>query len=200
MRFVVVRAIPSKDSVNSENAASPCRIKLYKENLDSRSLDLDKYLLTGRMALPAGVPRENVCRKCGEKFVAKSHRALDCPPCVKVRTRELMAGHRARNPGKTLARSRFGKRLQRGLIQRPTACSSCGVACKPQGHHPDYSKPLHVVWLCHGCHVAAHASASPLPSPIVAPRAPRAVKPERSPRKRRLPHLRFVIVTGGAPA
>jgi hypothetical protein len=35
---------------------------------------------------------------------------------------------------------------------RPDRCSKCKVKCKPHGHHPDYSKPLEVVWLCPGCH------------------------------------------------
>lgn len=40
----------------------------------------------------------------------------------------------------------------RGDIIRPDRCSQCGVECKPDAHHPDYSKPLAVIWLCKPCH------------------------------------------------
>lgn len=35
------------------------------------------------------------------------------------------------------------------------ACRDCGAE-KVQAHHPDYSKPLDVIWLCRRCHVAEH--------------------------------------------
>jgi hypothetical protein len=34
-------------------------------------------------------------------------------------------------------------------------CSVCG-ADKPDKHHPDYDKPLEVVFLCRRCHIAEH--------------------------------------------
>lgn len=39
------------------------------------------------------------------------------------------------------------------LIRQP--CAHCGEA-KTEKHHPDYSKPLFVVWLCRPCHLAHH--------------------------------------------
>lgn len=35
-------------------------------------------------------------------------------------------------------------------------CQKCG-AQKSEKHHPDYSRPLEVEWLCRRCHRAAHA-------------------------------------------
>jgi post-segregation antitoxin (ccd killing protein) len=38
-------------------------------------------------------------------------------------------------------------------------CQKCGAAPKNRqldGHHPDYSKPLEVVWLCRSCHKKEH--------------------------------------------
>lgn len=39
-----------------------------------------------------------------------------------------------------------------GKLIRPPACSKCGVECKPEASHDDYTKPLVVEWLCRRCH------------------------------------------------
>lgn len=50
--------------------------------------------------------------------------------------------------------------IKTGKIQRPEACMRCGIV-PPRtrdgrsglhAHHEDYSKPLDVEFLCHGCH------------------------------------------------
>lgn len=42
---------------------------------------------------------------------------------------------------------------RKGLIKEPNACQSCGVSgIELEKHHPDYSKPLEVQWLCTTCH------------------------------------------------
>lgn len=51
------------------------------------------------------------------------------------------------------------KALDKGLITRPNACERCGDPAwkwKLQAHHPDYTKPLAVIWLCTPCHVEIH--------------------------------------------
>jgi hypothetical protein len=42
--------------------------------------------------------------------------------------------------------------LKTGKLIRPDACEGCGIACKPDAAHADYSKPLEVRWLCRSCH------------------------------------------------
>lgn len=43
-----------------------------------------------------------------------------------------------------------------GKLTKPGYCSSCGIECNPEGHHPDYSKPLVVIWVCKKCHEDFH--------------------------------------------
>ena len=52
--------------------------------------------------------------------------------------------------------------IKTGALKRPKRCSKCrskaernGVS-RLHGHHDDYSKPLEVRWLCHGCHADFH--------------------------------------------
>src|SRR5437899_10932455 len=59
---------------------------------------------------------------------------------------------RKNNRIKHRAHSAVWNALRSGKLLRPLSCSSCGTQCKPQGHHPDYSKPLEVIWLCRPCH------------------------------------------------
>lgn len=62
------------------------------------------------------------------------------------------ARHR-RHPEKVDARNAVAIALYKGLLVRPETCSACGVQDKKiNAHHPDYAKPLDVVWLCYRCH------------------------------------------------
>jgi len=43
---------------------------------------------------------------------------------------------------------------RRGLLI-PKPCEICG-AKETEKHHPDYSKPLSVIWYCRPCHLKKH--------------------------------------------
>ncbi len=61
---------------------------------------------------------------------------------------------RQRNPKAAWAHSCLQSALRRGLVNRQP-CVVCGHP-KTDGHHPDYSRPADVVWLCRRHHKAAH--------------------------------------------
>jgi hypothetical protein len=57
-------------------------------------------------------------------------------------------------PEKYAAHNALRHAINAGKIRRPDTCP-CGNP-KPEGHHPDYSKPLMVMWLCMKCHRELH--------------------------------------------
>lgn len=59
------------------------------------------------------------------------------------------------NPTKHRARKALYRAVARGSLDRPSECERCG-GVRPQAHHPDYSEPLSVEWLCAKCHVDEH--------------------------------------------
>lgn len=70
------------------------------------------------------------------------------PEAVKViRTR-----WEVRNPEKRKAEWTIGNALRDGKIIKPSACQKCLAVTKIEAHHPDYSKPFEVEWLCLTCH------------------------------------------------
>jgi hypothetical protein len=63
----------------------------------------------------------------------------------------------AEQKGKDSARSYAGVYKRRGHIV-PEPCQECGEAAEM--HHPDYSRPLKVVWLCRRHHLQLHVEQS----------------------------------------
>lgn len=45
--------------------------------------------------------------------------------------------------------------IKSGKLKREP-CEHCGTNEDVQGHHPDYNKPLEVIWLCPCCHGQEH--------------------------------------------
>lgn len=70
----------------------------------------------------------------------------------KYRDRELMASKNRNKNDKTMAREMLNRAVKTGKIIKPSKCSRCGKVGKITAHHPDYSKPLEVEWLCYECH------------------------------------------------
>lgn len=66
--------------------------------------------------------------------------------------RALLA-HSTKEPKKHRARIALGNAIRDGRVI-PQPCWVCGD--KAEAHHPDYDRPLDVVWLCNTHHRAAH--------------------------------------------
>lgn len=63
-------------------------------------------------------------------------------------------------PEKLKARALLNHAINAGRIVRPNLCNQCRKIGRIQAHHPYYSKPLDVEWLCNPCHSLKH---HPLP-------------------------------------
>ena len=76
------------------------------------------------------------------------NRAVDYTEAVK----EWMENH----PKELIAHQKLRKAIRKGILNKPDHCSKCGRQTKISGHHPDYSKPLEVIWMCSSCHKLEH--------------------------------------------
>ena len=67
---------------------------------------------------------------------------------------------RQAHPERARARWAVGDAIRAGKLVRPTRCSRCDHEGSVEGHHPDYSRPLCVVWVCRKCHLEIHNEAN----------------------------------------
>jgi len=63
--------------------------------------------------------------------------------------------YKVKFPEKNKAHKAVSNAIRDGKLTKEP-CFMCGSE-KVVGHHPDYSKPLEVIWLCQGCHKLIHA-------------------------------------------
>ena len=59
-------------------------------------------------------------------------------------------------PEKRTARVAVSNAVRDGRLVKPNQCSVCGGKGSPEAHHPEYGKPLEVVWMCRKCHRSLH--------------------------------------------
>jgi hypothetical protein len=100
--------------------------------------------------------KKPTCYRCG-KLKERTSESY-CRACSALRLRRWRKAHpltpeqRRRHNARALARVYW---LRGKLLQKP--CRHCGDA-NSQRHHPDYSRPLFVIWLCRPCHLKLHAA------------------------------------------
>jgi hypothetical protein len=68
---------------------------------------------------------------------------------------EYSQSYFSNNPEKRAAHIAVWTNIKK--LNRPSECSRCHKSgVKVEGHHPDYSRPLEVEWLCRACHALIH--------------------------------------------
>lgn len=81
-----------------------------------------------------------------------------CKPCHAASMRRWRKTHplSLEQRKKDATRSYANVYEKRGLLRRKP-CNVCGDG-KSEKHHPDYDRPLHVMWLCRKHHLELHAA------------------------------------------
>ena len=100
--------------------------------------------------------RKRTCSLCDKpkEHIDRSR----CRTCDAIYTRQWRKRHslteeqRWKNNVRAMARSYW---LRGKLRQKP--CRHCGES-RTERHHPDYARPLFVIWLCRPCHLKLHAN------------------------------------------
>ena len=99
--------------------------------------------------------RNTVCFTCKKP---KTNDDRSCNACRYKQKRKYYLDYHKRYaelyPVKVKARILVAKAVKDGIIKK-LPCKICGDK-KTTGHHPDYSKPLKVVWLCQPHHQQEH--------------------------------------------
>lgn len=105
----------------------------------------------------------NKCKSCTKSDVSRHYYRPDIYEANKekerarnkVRTKDgFWKTKKYRDLAKYKARQMVNSRVQSGTLQRGV-CEVCGRA-SAEGHHPDYNKPLEVIWLCLKHHREIH--------------------------------------------
>jgi hypothetical protein len=126
------------------------------------------------------------CKQCQNEYRAerKAKKQIARPVGWKQKTADIVSYRReyhAKNRARMneLKRDWFQKNKHRESVKNATRyaiktgklvrqpCVVCGEV-QVEAHHPDYSKPLEVVWLCRTHHLAAHGKVDPMAKKDVA--------------------------------
>jgi len=85
-------------------------------------------------------------RNKGNKEYRQNHREKMALQCREWRNK---------NPEKLIHWIIF-QAIKRHGFQRQRVCQNCNSSQSILAHHPDYTKPLYVIWLCRSCHTSYH--------------------------------------------
>ena len=108
----------------------------------------------------------STCRACRRDYTAQwrldhpgYQRAYDVTRKGRTVHRRGAARQRKAHPERVRAQNLLRYAVRSGGILKPVMCPVCQLWAAPRhmnGHHPDYSKPLDVEWMCLWCHRDLH--------------------------------------------
>ena len=96
--------------------------------------------------------------KCKDCRNVKNPRKPMSPTDSYIATREAEQRYADKNRNKRRAKDAVKQAIKGGLLIKPNSCSHCKLELRVEAHHPDYSEPLEVIWLCITCHNLEHKS------------------------------------------
>jgi hypothetical protein len=111
----------------------------------------------------------NKCKQCtrkdvndhrhgnGRERVLAYDRARANKPERIANAKRLTSRWRTEHPERRFAQIALGNAVRSGEIKPWPMCAMPDCSSRPEAHHPDYSRPLDVVWLCSAHHKQAHA-------------------------------------------
>lgn len=92
-----------------------------------------------------------ICRTCNNVKAKKYYKAH------KSKVYQIVKKSEDKYPQKKYARRQIRNQIKNGSLVKPQKCQDCGVNnVLFDAHHPDYSKPLKIIWLCRACHTKCH--------------------------------------------
>jgi hypothetical protein len=102
------------------------------------------------------------CKDC-TKLRVKQHRIANLEAVRAYDRKRALLPHRIENATRVTRewrrkhkdRQAAHNKAARTPIKKVSACEGCGRAVRLEKHHPDYTRPLLIVWLCKPCHVIA---------------------------------------------
>ena len=92
-----------------------------------------------------------VCTPCNTEYHRERKKNLGADY-----VREIYKRTYEKHKDKWIARAKARYAVKTGKLVKPTKCEGCELKKPLQGHHPDHSKPLEVIWLCSTCHAEEH--------------------------------------------
>jgi hypothetical protein len=100
--------------------------------------------------------RAGVCKECAKARTTKRRRETNY---ASQRKYEASGKGRSKRRAYTRANLAVFHAVRRGdLVRQP--CEVCGNP-KSEAHHPDYARPLDVMWLCRSHHIQWHHKHGP---------------------------------------
>lgn len=97
-----------------------------------------------------------------QQHLREYQRKYQLRPEVKVAHAKAGRKYKEKFPEKIAAGNTINNAIKANHVTKPTTCSVNNKDCRGQieGHHPDYSTPLDVIWLCQYHHRELHHKAA----------------------------------------